>query len=249
MRGPRMLARTTDDSIRKRENRMRESRSKPRLWDTDWLVLRPLGSLILQTVAAHSPLRAKLIDLGCGDMPYRAALEQQAIRYVGADIDEGGDVQIGSDGRVPFDPQSFDAVLSVQVLEHVRDLNVYFAEIRRLLREDGILYLSTHGSWLYHPHPEDHRRWTGPGLVAELDAHGFAVEEKVALVGPLATTTLIRMTGFAFFLRKIPLLGAALANTLTVLMNLRALIEDKFTPAAIRQNDACVYFVRARCKA
>lgn len=228
---------------------MRESRSKPRIWDTDWLVLRPLSQLICEKISAKSPPDAKLIDLGCGDMPYKAVLERQGIHYVGADIDDGGDVRIAPDGRVPLDARSFDAVLSVQVLEHVRDLDAYFTEIRRLLREDGILYLSTHGSWLYHPHPEDHRRWTGPGLVAELDAHGFTVEENVALVGPLATTTLIRMTGFAFFLRKLPLLGAAFASALTVAMNLRALVEDKLTPAGIRQNDACVYFVRARCQA
>jgi len=227
---------------------MRESRSKPRIWDTDWLVLRPLSRLILDHVCTHSPA-ARLVDLGCGDMPYKAALERQGTQYLGADIDVGGDLLIDANGRVPLDAQSVDAVLSVQVLEHVRDLDLYFSEIRRLLRRDGILYLSTHGSWLYHPHPEDHRRWTRPGLVAELDAHGFRVEEDVALVGPLATTTLIRMTGFVFFLRKIPLLGAAIANGLAALMNLRALIEDRLTPASIRQNDACVYFVRARCKA
>lgn len=228
---------------------MRKSRSTPRIWDTDWLVLRPLSQLIGERIGAQSPPDASLIDLGCGDMPYKAVLERKGIRYVGADIDDGGDVRIAPDGRVPLDARSFDVVLSVQVLEHVRDLDAYFTEIRRLLREEGILYLSTHGSWLYHPHPEDHRRWTRPGLVAELDAHGFTVEDNVALVGPLATTTLIRMTGFAFFLRKLPLLGAAAASALTVVMNLRALVEDKLTPASIRQNDACVYFVQARCKA
>lgn len=228
---------------------MRESRNNPRIWDTDWLVLRPLAQLISEMVAKHSPRDARMIDLGCGDMPYRAALESLGVRYTGADIDDGGDLRIAPDGRVPLTAGSFDAVLSVQVLEHVRDLNAYFTEIRRLLGDNGILYLSTHGSWLYHPHPEDHRRWTRTGLVAELDAHGLTVEENIALVGPLATTTLIRMTGFAFFLRKIPLLGATAANALTIVMNLRALLEDKLTPAEIRQNDACVYFVRARCKA
>ena len=53
---------------------MRESRNNPRIWDTDWLVLRPLALLIREKIAAHSPHNAKLIDLGCGDMPYRAAL-------------------------------------------------------------------------------------------------------------------------------------------------------------------------------
>lgn len=226
---------------------MRESRSKPRIWDTDWLVLRPLSQLILENIRTFSPAGAQLVDLGCGDMPYRAELERQGLSYLGADIDGSGDLLIDADGRVPLASQSVDAVLSVQVLEHVRDLGAYFDEIRRLLRKDGTLYLSTHGSWLYHPHPEDHRRWTSMGLVAELEANGFLVDEKFALVGPLATTTLIRLTGFVFFLRKIPILGAAIANGLSVAMNIRALIEDRLTPASIRQNDACVYFVRARC--
>lgn len=225
---------------------MRESRNNPRIWDTDWLVLRPLAALIAQKVVGHSPRGARLIDMGCGDMPYRAALEAEGIEYVGADLDDGGDVPIGPDGRVPVNAHSFDAVLSVQVLEHVRDLGAYFQEIRRLLTPEGTLFLSTHGSWLYHPHPEDHRRWTGTGLTAELEAFGFVVDEHIALVGPLATTTLIRMTGFAFFLRKLPVLGGAIANGLTVLMNMRAWVEDKVTPDSIRRNDACVYFVRAR---
>lgn len=227
---------------------MRESRSKPRIWDTDWLVLRPRAYLILQKVTAHSPHKAKLIDLGCGDMPYKADLEAQKIRYVGADIDDGGDVRIGTDGRVPLDAGSFDAVLSVQVLEHVRNLDAYFSEIHRLLHDDGILYLSTHGSWLYHPHPEDHRRWTSTGLVAELDAPEFTVEKNVALAGPIATTTLIRMMGFGYFLRKLPLVGGLLATILKVSINLRALIDDKLTSYSISQNDAC-YFVHAREKA
>ena len=77
-----------------------------------------------------------------------------------------------ADGFVPVADQDVIgaalAVLSAQVLEHVADLDAYCAEIRRLLREDGTLLLSTHGNWLYHPHPEDHRRWTRTGLALDL---------------------------------------------------------------------------------
>jgi hypothetical protein len=68
----------------------------------------------------------------------------------------------------------------------------------------------------------------------------------VPIVGPLATTTLIRLTGFAFVLRKLPIVGSALAKLLAVIMNLRALAEDAVTPDNLRRDNACVYLVRAR---
>jgi len=141
---------------------------------------------------------------------------------------------------------SAGAVLSVQVLEHVRDLDGYLGEAARLLGPDGRLILSTHGTWLYHPHPEDHRRWTRTGLITDLEARGFVVEELLPIAGPLATTTLIRLTGFVFLLRKLPLLGGLLAGGLAVIMNLRAWLEDRITPAQIRLDNACIYLVRAR---
>ena len=137
-------------------------------------------------------------------------------------------------------------MLSVQVLEHVRDLDAYCGEMRRLLHDQGTVLLSTHGTWLYHPHPEDHRRWTRTGLTHDLSERGLEVEEIQAIVGPLATTTMIRLAGYAFVLRQLPLLGVPLAMVLTVVMNLRAMLEDAITPAAMRMDNACVYWVRAR---
>ena len=40
-------------------------------------------------------------------------------------------------------------------------------------------------------------------------------------------------------------MGHLLAGGLAVVMNLRALLEDAVTPASIRQDNACVYLVRA----
>lgn len=225
---------------------MRASRSAPRLWDTDWLVLRPLARLLRQQAAAHVAPGAMMIDFGCGDMPYAPAMRALGFDYRGADLDAAGDLQIDSAGRVPLPDGCAGAVLSVQVLEHVRDLASYCAEIRRLLRDDGTVLLSTHGHWLYHPHPEDHRRWTRTGLALDLAANGLAVEECFAIAGPLATTTLIRMTGFAFILRKLPLLGTPLAGLLAAAMNIRAWLEDRITPPQMRMDNASVYLVRAR---
>ena len=222
-----------------------DRRLTPRIWDTDWLMLGPLARLLANQVDNHLPRGAELVDLGCGTMPYRPLMDERGIRYKGADLDDGADLIIGPDGRVPLDPGTCDAVLSVQVLEHVADLDAYCSEIRRLLKDDGTLLLSTHGTWLYHPHPEDHRRWTRPGLVGELAQRGLAVQEVQAILGPLATTTVIRLTGFAVFLRKLPLVGHLLASGLAIVMNLRALIEDAVTPASIRHDNACVYLVRA----
>jgi SAM-dependent methyltransferase len=225
---------------------MRASRSEPRLWDTDWLVLRPLARMLRQQAAEHVARGSVMVDFGCGGMPYAAAMRTLGFDYRGADISAGGDLQIDAGGRVPLPDTCAGAVLSIQVLEHVRDLSSYCAEIRRLLRDDGTLLLSTHGNWLYHPHPEDHRRWTRTGLALDLAAQGLIVEQCLAIVGPLATTTLIRMTGYAFMLRKLPLIGPPLAASLAVMMNARAWLEDFITPAQIRIDNASVYLVRAR---
>lgn len=226
---------------------MAGGRASPRIWHTDWLVLRALSRLLRQQAGAHVRPGSVMVDLGCGDMPYAGMMRGMEIDYRGADIAGGGGMlAIAPDGRVPLPDGAAEAILSVQVLEHVRDLDAYCAEIRRLLSDDGVLLLSTHGTWLYHPHPEDHRRWTRTGLVADLADRGIAVEDLHAIVGPLATTTLIRLTGFAFVLRRLPLIGGALAAAMAVVMNLRAMLEDRLTPTQMRNDNACVFLVRAR---
>lgn len=224
------------DQVRRRE---------PRLIDTDWLVLKGLSSKV--TAAANTLARPGqlAIDLGCGDQPYRKLFEARGTEYRGADLGNRSEIAINSDGSVDAPDESADLVLSFQVLEHVRDLDRYLAEASRLMRPGGRLLLSTHGTWLYHPHPEDHRRWTREGLVSELEAHGFIVESCDAVVGPLALTSIIRLTAFAYALRRAPLLGKLLVPTLAVIMNLRAALEDRVTPEEVRRDNACVYVVTA----
>lgn len=220
-------------------------RTSPKLWNSDWLVLRGLGRVVRDRCAGRLRQGDELVDVGCGRRPYEEMFRAHGIRYRGADIDEGAELLIAADGRVPMADAAADAVLSIQVLEHVRDLDSYLGECRRLLKPGGSLFLSTHGTWLYHPHPEDHRRWTRTGLVLDVERRGFKVEKVVSIVGPLATTTLVRLTGFSFALRSLPLIGKPLAGLVAIIMNLRAVIEDKVTPHGIRHDNGCVYWIEA----
>lgn len=225
---------------------MKARRGRPKIWHADWLVLAPLAQVIGDQIKAFVAPSATIVDFGCGDMPYKKKIEDCGIKYIGADIDVGADMLIDVNGHLALIDGTVDAILSAQVLEHVRDLDRYCLEIHRLLKDFGTLFLSTHGTWLYHPHPEDHRRWTGPGLIAEVEAQGFKVDEIIPIIGPLATTTLIRLTGYAFVLRKVPFLGTILSYAMSILMNVRATLEEAITPVEMTRNNACVYFIRAR---
>ncbi|HEX5257686.1 MAG TPA: class I SAM-dependent methyltransferase [Sphingomicrobium sp.] len=218
-----------------------QRRLRPRLFDTDWLVLRGIARELTRLVCDHVQPGCKVVDFGCGDMPYRTLVEARGGVYVGADFGNSADVTIGDTGQVPIPSGSADVVISCQVLEHVRDIDSYLGEIARMLKPGGVLLLSTHGTWLYHPHPEDHRRWTRTGLINEIETRGFAVHDVDAIVGPLATTTLIRLAGYSFLLRRLSVFGALLASIVAIAMNSRAWIEERLTPEHIRCDNACVY--------
>jgi SAM-dependent methyltransferase len=221
-------------------------RLNPRMIDSDWLVMRGMAKAIGALAAKVARPGAVAIDFGCGTAPYRPYFVAAGCRYLGADFEGAPDIAIDAAGLLAAGDASADLLLSFQVLEHVRDLAVYFSEARRVLRPAGRMVLSTHGTWLYHPHPEDHRRWTRQGLVAEIEGHGFEVTDCIAVVGPLGWTTVLRLTCFCHVLRKIPLAGPPLAGALCLVMNLRALLEEAVTPAAVTADNACVYVTLSR---
>lgn len=79
-----------------------------------------------------------------------------------------------------------------------------------------------------------------------MNSHGFDVVECIAIVGPLAWTTMIRLTCACYALRKIPFAGSAIAGAVAIVMNLRAWVEDAITPEWVKRDNACVYLMLAR---
>lgn len=187
------------------------------------------------------------MDYGSGSAPYRQLVSLFFGRYVACDIvaNEGVDVVVEPSQRLPFDDSTVDCVLSVQVLEHVWDIDAYLAECARILKDDGHLILSTHGTWLHHPHPTDYRRWTRDGLLRELSDHGFIPLHTQALLGPLAWTSQFRAIGYHVFLTRLGLVGKWISAVVCAFMHLRMRSEDFLTPAAIRDTNAAIYVIEA----
>jgi len=218
-------------------------RAAPHIWQADWHVLRSLANAI-RAILADRRLRlqgARVIDFGCGARPYESWFTAAQADYEGADIGDDAEVRVLADGTLDADDAQYDLVASFQVLEHVWDIGTYLREARRVLKRNGWLLLSTHGSWLYHPHPGDFRRWTAQGLQREVEAYGFRLVRISPVVGPLAWTTVFRSLGAAQLLRRLPLLGTLLSQAVAVALNICAWVEDKITPAHMTADNACIY--------
>lgn len=134
------------------------------------------------------PPRARIVDFGCADVPYRGFFPADA-DFVPADLagNPRAALTVSREGMLPVEAETFDAVLSTQVLEHVSDPAAYLAECRRVLRPGGALILSTHGTFVYHPDPVDYWRWTSAGLQRIVEAAGFEVERFEGFLGMTAT--------------------------------------------------------------
>jgi len=222
-------------------------RLDPPFWDHQRHVLRQLRLGIEKALAPLGPgAGRRIIDLGCGDRPYASLLRKRGFDYVACDIEGDVDVRLVPGERMALDDASADVVVSFQVLEHVWDLDWYLGEARRILRPGGYLLLTTHGSWPYHPHPTDFRRWTRDGLVGELESRRFRIEQVDSVVGLLALTTQYRLVGIRHALLAIPPLAKVVVPLVASVMNAQMLLEDAITPRAIRDANACIYVTLSR---
>lgn len=107
----------------------------------------------------------RMLDVGCGEMPYLALFDAHAREIVGMDTADNPQASlVGTIEAIPAEDASFDVVLCAQVLEHVDHPAQGVRELARVVRPGGRVLLSTHGAMVYHPNPVDLWRWTGTGL-------------------------------------------------------------------------------------
>ena len=147
------------------------------------LVLNPFyfaRKSLNECVKTYAPaFGGKVLDVGCGSKPYRAYFPSGD--YVGMEISASSarpeikaDVYYSGD-EFPFPEQTFDHVVSFQVLEHVEHPAFLVSEISRVLKKDGTVLLTVPFIWEEHETPYDRTRFTSYGLKELFERHGLEV--------------------------------------------------------------------------
>ncbi|MDH4346742.1 MAG: class I SAM-dependent methyltransferase [Thermoleophilia bacterium] len=151
--------------------------------------------------------RYRLLDVGCGEKPYRDLFAPYAAEHVGVDPVANPLAELrGPIEALPVEDASFDVVLCAQVLEHVDDPAQGVRELARVTRPGGRVLLSTHGTYVFHPAPVDHWRWTHTGLERLLRENGDWASVRVTPgAGTAASLAMLNAIYVEHVLRRTPL--------------------------------------------
>jgi SAM-dependent methyltransferase len=119
-----------------------------------------------------------VLNAGAGDRDLRGLVPG---RVFNQDIPEGlhsVDIDILAPlDAIPVQDGFFDAILCNAVLEHVADPEAVMAELCRVCRAGGLLYLAVPFMQPEHKDPGDYQRYTADGLAGLAMRHGFEVRE------------------------------------------------------------------------
>src|SRR5947209_13075733 len=111
----------------------RELREETRIADTHNVSANPYDEEMMRLIETYKD--GLILDCGAGrrDIYFENVVNYEIVNYDSTDV-------LGVGEHLPFESNTFDAVFSVAVLEHVRDPFRCAAEIARVLKKGGQLY-------------------------------------------------------------------------------------------------------------
>jgi SAM-dependent methyltransferase len=130
---------------------------------------------VIPAIQAHA--RGRVIDLGCGDMPFRDVLPSSVIAYETLDVAPrwAPPTFIADIQNMPVVPSNaYDTAICLETLEHVADPWLAIREVYRILAPDGVAIVTVPHLSRLHDEPHDYYRFTAHGLRHLFSSAGFA---------------------------------------------------------------------------
>lgn len=141
----------------------------------NWLIYK-INYEVLSRLSINC--RGHLYDLGCGEMPYREWLLNYVDQYTG--VDWGGsphelkaDILADLNEPLPINTEIADTVISISVMEHLHEPQIFLKEACRILKPGGAIILQVPFMWWIHEEPYDYYRYTHHGLQYMFEKAGF----------------------------------------------------------------------------
>lgn len=184
------------------------------------------GSLVLDAGCGSGSLLFKLSGFGCNTFGIEQSKEYVEIlrkRMKSLSQSNIRSIKQGSVVDIPYPDKSFDAVVSAEVLEHVKDDTAAILEFYRVLRAGGVCVVSVPASptlWDFTDEWAGHlRRYTKNDLINLFEKKGFIVED-------------VRFWGFPF---------VRIYHRFIYLPHLKKMASDRDSRDAISPPDARKY--------
>ncbi len=165
--------------------------SKPRRLAEDkhwWFRSRTHALLNMLDGCVRPPDRSRrVLDVGCGagNMFHHLARYGSVVgvennpKPLKVALERGYDVRLAAAESMPFEPESFDLIAALDVIEHCVDDVVVLQEIHRIAAPGALLVITTPAfAWLWSHNDEvnhHYRRYSGATLRTRLEVAGFRV--------------------------------------------------------------------------
>jgi len=183
----------------------------------------------------HQVKSGMILDVGCGMKPYKSLLNASGSAYYGTDYPLTMKGSYGKSTKadffsestlLPFNNNTFDTLLSTQMLEHVSDPKKVIQEMGRVLKPGGIMILSAPMTWPLHEEPYDFFRYTLHGLRHLLQKANFEILDEIprgnnfTTMAQMLLDTQLDNTSQSFPKRLYSLILSLVVNQLCSVINL-----------------------------
>ena len=149
--------------VKKAKLNIVKARCNPSLFDYCYCTCNKNLSVLNYGIKQLGNDNGTLLDIGCGMKPFENLFSKK-IQYIGVEHESNettkADIFTDVNDGLPFDDDYFDFIIISEVLEHLNEPYKLMAEIKRVLKDGGYLYITTPFIFGLHSLPYDYFRYT-----------------------------------------------------------------------------------------